>query len=325
VNRDSGDRPANPLTSTAGDPRDPDCQRAKVSASNLRFGDGLSGSCLLFLEAREEADLAVFTSRRSEGSLRNPPPTPTRLRLRDHDLRGGPDALGREALPPPHPHRAPMAVAGDDPPHDAKAAFPGPQDFRPHERRRIRALSDFDDRLVRVLHALRAAEGNDDAPKRVPRHGVRSKPRYYRALAGPGFARRTSAGSQPSRSEAFEAGVPARSGVCVPLVLPAKAQEPCWSGVASQPERPDLSREPLPWLGVPTAHVRVHYASDHDLEASSRRMFHDVDPKARRRDVAASALEVNRSPHRRSRSTSSWASAEWSLRSRRSEGPAFGI
>lgn len=43
---------------------------------------------------------------------------------------------------------------------------------------------------------------------------------------------------------------------------------------------------------MPTVHVRVHYASGRDLEAWSRRMFYDVDPKARRRVVAEFALEV---------------------------------
>jgi len=43
---------------------------------------------------------------------------------------------------------------------------------------------------------------------------------------------------------------------------------------------------------VPTVHVRVHYASDRDREAWSRRMFYDMDPKARRRVVAEFALEV---------------------------------
>ena len=41
-----------------------------------------------------------------------------------------------------------------------------------------------------------------------------------------------------------------------------------------------------------TVRVRVHYASDRDVEAWSRKMFYDVDPHARRRVVAEFALEV---------------------------------
>jgi len=43
---------------------------------------------------------------------------------------------------------------------------------------------------------------------------------------------------------------------------------------------------------VSTVHVRVHYASDRDLEVWSQRMFYDIDPGARRRVVAEFALEV---------------------------------
>jgi len=43
---------------------------------------------------------------------------------------------------------------------------------------------------------------------------------------------------------------------------------------------------------VPTVRVRVHYASERDLELWSQRMFYDVDPNARRDVVAEFALEV---------------------------------
>ena len=43
---------------------------------------------------------------------------------------------------------------------------------------------------------------------------------------------------------------------------------------------------------MPTVYIRVHYASDRDREAWSRRMFYAMDPKARRRVVAEFDLDV---------------------------------